>query len=159
MMDEGAKKAALRLFTYGLYAVTARHGDDENAFTANWATQVSFEPPMLALSVENSSHSIGLIRASGIFTVNVFPSGAREVAGSLGKRWANVPSKLAQVPHHPGPNGCALLDQALAYVECQVESSVPAGDSTVFVARIVGAGVLDEGVPLTMAETGFRHAG
>ena len=158
-MDETAKKAALRLFTYGLYAVTARHGDDENAFTANWLTQVSFDPPMLALSVESSSHSIGLIRASGVFTVNVLPSGDREVAGDLGKRWEKAPTKLAQVPHHTGPNGCAILDQALAYVECRVEGSVPAGDSTVFIARIVGAGVLREGAPLTMAESGFRHSG
>ncbi len=157
---EAAKKAALRLFTYGLYGVTVRYGEDQNAFTANWLTQVSFDPPLLALSVENGSHSIDLIQASNVFTVNVFATGDTELAGRLGKRWAKVPGKLAAVPHRPGPNGCALLDQALAYLECQVESSAPAGDSTLFVARIVGAGLLRAGTePLTMAEAGFRHAG
>ena len=159
MLDEAKKKAALRLLTYGLYVVTVRDGDDENGFTANWLTQVSFDPPLLAVSVENDSHSIGIIRRTGIFTVNILPSGARELAGLLGKRWANIPDKLGQVARHPGPNGCAILDEALAYLECQVESSAPAGDSTLFVARIVGAEVLREGQPLTMAETGFRHSG
>jgi flavin reductase (DIM6/NTAB) family NADH-FMN oxidoreductase RutF len=159
MLDESAKRTALRLFTYGLYVVTVRGGEDQNGFTANWLTQVSFDPPMLAVSVENYSHSIGLIRSSGVFTVNVLPSGSRELAGLLGKRWAHVPDKLAQAATHPGPNGCALLDDALAYVECAVEGSVPAGDSTLFTARVVGAGVLREGQPLTMAEAGFRHAG
>jgi flavin reductase (DIM6/NTAB) family NADH-FMN oxidoreductase RutF len=159
MLDETAKRTAFRLFTYGLYVVTVRDGSGENGFTANWLTQVSFDPPMLAVSVENSSHSIELIRRSGIFTVNVLPSGSRELAGLLGKRWENVPDKLAQVARRPGPNGCAILDEALAYLECSVVGSIPAGDSTLLTARVVGAGVLREGQPLSMAEAGFRHAG
>jgi flavin reductase (DIM6/NTAB) family NADH-FMN oxidoreductase RutF len=159
MLDEPAKRTALRYFSYGLHVVTVRDGDDQNGFTANWLTQASFDPPMLAVSVENDSRSIELIHGSGIFTVNVLPSGSRELAGLLGKRWANVPDKLAQVATHPGPNGCAILDGALAYLECAVEGSTPAGDSTLFTAHIVGAGVLREGQPLTMAEAGFRHAG
>jgi flavin reductase (DIM6/NTAB) family NADH-FMN oxidoreductase RutF len=159
MLDETAKRAALRLFTYGLYVVTVQDRDDANGFTANWLTQVSFDPPMVAVSVENASHSIELIRSTRTFTVNVLPSGGRELAGLLGKRWAHVPDKLAQVATRPGPNGCAILSDALAYLECELESSVPAGDSTLFSARIVGAGILREGAPLTMAEAGFRHAG
>jgi flavin reductase (DIM6/NTAB) family NADH-FMN oxidoreductase RutF len=158
-LDEATKRTALRLFSYGLYVVTVRDGGEANGFTANWLTQVSFEPPMLAVSVENASHSIALLRRSGVFTVNVLPSGGRELAGLLGKRWANLPDKLDRVESHAGPNGCAILAEALAYIECQVESSVEAGDSTLFTARIVGAGVAREGSPLTMAEAGFRHAG
>jgi flavin reductase (DIM6/NTAB) family NADH-FMN oxidoreductase RutF len=158
-LDETAKRTALRLFTYGLYVVTVRDEDDANAFTANWLTQVSFDPPMLSVSVENESHSIGLIHRNGSFTVNVLGAGQRELAGLLGKRWEKMPDKLAQVPHHAGPNGCAVLDDALAFLECEVAGSTPAGDSTVFTARIVGAGVLREGVPLSMAEASFRHAG
>ncbi|MPZ14662.1 MAG: flavin reductase [Chloroflexi bacterium] len=158
-MDETAKRAVLRLFSYGLYAVTVKDGGDENGFTANWLSQVSFDPPMLAVSVENTSHSIELIRRTSKLTVNVLPSGARELAGLLGKRWANVPDKLAHVEHHDGPNGCPVLADALGYVECEVESSVLAGDSTVFVLRVVAAELVLEGQPLTMAEAGFRHAG
>lgn len=158
-MDETAKRTALRMLTYGLYVVTVRHKDHENGFTANWLTQVSFDPPMLAASVENDSHSIDIIRGTGLFTVNVLASGQRELAGLLGKQWEKAPDKLAQVAYHAGPNGCAVLDDALAYLECEVAGSVAAGDSTVFAARIVGAGVQREDDPLTMAEAGFRHAG
>ena len=158
-MDEAAKRAVLRLISYGLYAVTVEDGGVENGFTANWLTQASFDPPLLALSVENNSRSIEMIRRTGKLTVNMLPSGARELAGLLGKRWANVPDKLAQVERHAGPNGCAVLAEALGYLECEVEGSAPAGDSTVFVLRVVGAELLREGPPLTMAEAGFRHAG
>ena len=35
-MEEATKKTVLRMFTYGLYAITARQGDEVSAMTANW---------------------------------------------------------------------------------------------------------------------------
>ena len=84
-MDDAIKKEALRLFTYGLYAVTCGVGDERNAFTANWLSQVSFEPPLVALSVENASASLAIIRRAGGFVVNVFAADQRGLAGQLGK--------------------------------------------------------------------------
>ena len=49
-LDPEAKKTVLRLFSYGLYAVTAAHDGERGVFTANWLTQVSFDPPLVALS-------------------------------------------------------------------------------------------------------------
>ena len=136
-----------------------RHGTEHGGFTANWLTQVSFDPPLLALSVENDSHSIRFIQDSGVFTVNVLPRGALETAGTLGRRWAKVPDKLDRVGWDAGPNGCAVLHEALGYLECAVDAALPAGDSTLFLARITGARVLRDGPPLTMADTPFKHAG
>lgn len=157
--DRRARRAALRLLTYGLYAVTVRHEGDRGVFTANWLTQVSFDPPLLALSVENDSRSIGIIRASGGFTVNVLPQGAVEVAGALGRRSANAGDKLATVEWDEGASGRPVLRIALAVIDCTVESSLPAGDSTLFVARVDGAALLREGEPLRMSDTPYRHAG
>ena len=54
-MDPKVKKQALRTFTYGLYAISCVEGETVNMFTANWLSQVSFEPPLVAVSVENAS--------------------------------------------------------------------------------------------------------
>jgi flavin reductase (DIM6/NTAB) family NADH-FMN oxidoreductase RutF len=158
-MDAAVKKQALRLFTYGLYAVMCKDGDEVNAFTANWLSQVSFEPPLLALSVENDARSLPMILHSRAFTVNVLRSGRRELAGRLGKSALKSPDKLAGLPYQVEEGGYPVLLEALAWVACEVHQSVPAGDSTLIVAEIVNAGVLAQGQPLTMAEAGFRHAG
>lgn len=91
--------------------------------------------------------------------MNVLPSGARDVAGLLGRRSVKLPDKMTHVDWDEGPNGCAVLRIALGYLECAVEGSIPAGDSTVFIARVTGAKLIREGNALTMAETGFKHAG
>src|SRR5260370_8585170 len=54
-LDQALKKQVLRTFTYGLYAVSCANEGEVNIFTANWLTQVSFDPPLLALSIERAS--------------------------------------------------------------------------------------------------------
>ena len=159
MLDQGAKKAVLRLFTYGLYAVTCAHDGDANVFTANWVTQTSFDPPMVALSVENDSASLPIILAAGLFAVSPFATGQREVAGALGKPRARVGDKLAGHAYTTSPHGLPILDDLLGYVECRVTGHLTAGDSTLIAGEVVGAGLPRMGDPLTMREAGFRHSG
>lgn len=158
-MDAAVKKQVLRTFTYGLYVVSCVDEGEVNAFTANWLTQVSFEPPLLAISVENDSKSLPMILRSRKCTVNVLRTGERELAGRLGKSAIKFPEKLAGIDYEPGENGCPVLRDALAWVACEMHHTAPAGDSTLVVVEVVDTGMLGEGTPLTMAEAGFRHAG
>jgi flavin reductase (DIM6/NTAB) family NADH-FMN oxidoreductase RutF len=159
-MDPGLKKTVLRMFTYGLYAVTAKHGADISIMTANWLTQCSFEPPMLVLAVEADSHSRQVIEGSSAFAINLYESGQRDLAGSLGRTFGKHPEKIGEIQWRPGPlTGSPLLDSALAWVECQIVSSMPAGDHVLLVAEVVEVGLNREGSPLTLKEAGFKYAG
>ena len=158
-MDQHLKKQVLRTFTYGLYAVSCANEGEVNIFTANWLTQVSFDPPLIALSVENISKSLPMILHSQKCTINILRSGDRELAGKLGKSALQHPDKLANISFHPDLNGSPILDDALAWVACDIRNTVEAGDSTVIIAEVIDVGLLADGLPLTMAEAGFRHAG
>lgn len=158
-MDQAIKKQALRLFTYGLYAVMCADQQEVNAFTANWLTQISFDPPLIAVSIENNARSLSIILNSKKFTINVLQVGQRELAGTLGKSATRTPDKLAGIPYTITNVGYPILQSALGWVACAVQQTVLAGDSTLVIAEVVDAGILAEGTPLTMAEAGFRHAG
>jgi flavin reductase (DIM6/NTAB) family NADH-FMN oxidoreductase RutF len=158
-MDTAIKKQVLRQFTYGLYVVTCVENDVVNAFTANWLSQVSFEPLLLVLSVENNSKSLSMIQNSRKFVINVLRTGQRDLAGALGKSAVKYPDKLANIPYTLNDAGYPILRDALSWVACEVQQTMPAGDSTVFLASVVDVGTLGEGQPLTMNEAGFKHAG
>jgi flavin reductase (DIM6/NTAB) family NADH-FMN oxidoreductase RutF len=159
-MNQDAKKKVLRSFVYGLYALGVREGTGAHAMTVNWVTQVSFEPPMLAVAIENESRSLPLVRREGAFALSIFPTGARQLAGKLGRSSANVPNKLDGIAHHPAPvTGAPVLDEATGWLECRVVSEHPAGDHVVVLAEVVEAGVQREARTLTLEETGFRYAG
>src|SRR5262245_51115033 len=53
----------------GLYIVGSRAGDRRNGMTLNWATQVSFEPKLLAISVEKPAVAHELIAEGKVFSV------------------------------------------------------------------------------------------
>ena len=158
-MDPAVAKKVLRLFTYGMYIVTSKAGDDLGAFLADWVIQVSFEPRMMALSVENDAFSLGVIRRSKVFAVNVLETGQRELAGQFGRATVKVGNKLANYPYTEGSTGSPLLEEALGAVECRVVSEQPAGDHILFLAEVVDAHLNREGESLTMKETGFRYFG
>lgn len=158
-MDESAKEKVLKLFPYGLYAIGVRLGGVHNAFTANWVMQTAFEPPMVAVAVENDGASIGMMRESKVFSVNVFDSTQRTVAGRLARPYARAPQKLEEYGHREGVTGAPVLTDTLGYVECRIVHEVPTGDHTLFVGEVVEAGVFHEGEPLTVQDAGFTYAG
>lgn len=158
-MDPKLKRQVLRTFTYGLYAVSCAHEGEVNACTVNWLSQVSFEPPLVTVSIENETKSLPMILGSGRFLINVYRSGDRELAGKLGKSALKSPDKLAEIAYTTGPGGAPILNDALAWVACEVKNSLLAGDSTLVVAEVVEVGMQGEGQPLTMNEAGFKHAG
>ncbi|MET0218715.1 MAG: flavin reductase, partial [Burkholderiales bacterium] len=41
----------LTRITTGVYVIGVAHGEKRNAFTAAWITQVSYSPPLIALSI------------------------------------------------------------------------------------------------------------
>ncbi|HJR43102.1 MAG TPA: flavin reductase family protein [Gemmatimonadaceae bacterium] len=159
-MDLDAKKKVLRSIVYGLYALGVRRGDEDHAMTVNWLTQVSFEPPMLAVAVESESHSLELLRAARAFAISILPTGSRQLAGRLGKSSATTPRKLEGVAHRPGPTtGAPILDEATGWLECRIVAEQPAGDHVVVIGEVVEAGTVREADTLTLKETGFRYAG
>ncbi|HET8846189.1 MAG TPA: flavin reductase family protein [Ktedonobacteraceae bacterium] len=165
-MDSQLKKQVLRTFTYGLYAISCANEGEINAFTANWLSQVSFEPPMVAVSVENNTKSLPMIQRSRKFIINVFRSDGQDekrpnrlLTANLGKSALKYPEKLANIPYTPGYSGAPILTDALAWVACDVKNTVETGDSTLVIAEVVDVGMLGEGQPMTMNEAGFKHAG
>jgi flavin reductase (DIM6/NTAB) family NADH-FMN oxidoreductase RutF len=159
-MDEAAKKAILRYFPYGLYVVTVAHNGEDHGMTANWITQAAFEPPMVVVAIENTSKTIGMIRDSHHFAINLLLRGQRDLAGKLGRGSDQSPQKLKGIKTKPAPiSGAPVLVDALGWVECRVVATLPAGDHTLVLGEVIAAGVEHEGEPLTMAEAGFKYSG
>jgi flavin reductase (DIM6/NTAB) family NADH-FMN oxidoreductase RutF len=160
-MDVAAKKAVLRRFPYGLYAVTVAHGGEEHGMTANWVTQAAFDPPMVVVAVENTSKTIGMIRDAHYFVVNLLDAGQRELAGRLGRSSEQAPQKLKGLKTKPAPvSNTPVLAEALGWVECRAVASLPAGDHTLVLGEVVDAGVENaDGQPLLLGAAGFQYSG
>ena len=141
-MDANAKKTALRMIPYGLYVLTAASKDGRvAAATVNWVTQTSFEPPLVVVGVKTDSHAHPLIKETKAFALNVLGKGQQAMAFTFFKP-ANLEGQtISGEPFRAGSTGAPILTNTPAYVECTLESTVEMGDHSVFVGKVVDAGV------------------
>jgi flavin reductase (DIM6/NTAB) family NADH-FMN oxidoreductase RutF len=141
--------------THGVYVIGVAHGGERDAFTAACVVQASFDPVLLAVSVNPCNASHALLRASGGFVVNVVKRGRLDLARHFGTRSGRDVDKLAGVSWRPAAGGAPVLDDALAYFDCRVTATLPAGDHELFLGRVVDGAVLDASAePMIYAETG-----
>ncbi|HYC32725.1 MAG TPA: flavin reductase family protein [Gemmatimonadales bacterium] len=144
-----------RRLSGGVYAVGAAHGGRSDAFTAAWLTQISFEPLLVALSINPGNATYPLIRESATFAVSVLERGHLELARRLGTRSGREEDKLAGIAWRPGRAGAPILTDAIAWLECEVRELHEVGDHRLAVARVVGGAVARaDAEPLLYADTG-----
>jgi flavin reductase (DIM6/NTAB) family NADH-FMN oxidoreductase RutF len=147
--------ALFHRLSYGIYVVGVAAGDRRDGFTAAWVMQASFDPLVLALSINSSNASYELLHAGGGFTVNVLKQGQLELARRFGTLSGRNEDKLAGIRWRPGRSGAPILEEALAYYECDLSGRHRAADHELVLGRVVDGKILDPGsAPLTYADTG-----
>ena len=147
----------------GLYVIGSRHGDRLNLMTANWVTQVSFDPKLVGVSVEKEALTHELITEGRVFSVNIVSREDRAIVRKFTKpvEVDPVANTLNGFPFHAGRTGAPVLDQAVAYVDCELRQAFEVGDHTLFLGEVVGSGFQqDEAVEvLRMEDTRMNYGG
>jgi flavin reductase (DIM6/NTAB) family NADH-FMN oxidoreductase RutF len=153
--DRDSVVALFRRLSLGVYVIGVSDGERKDAFTAAWIMQASFNPLLLAISINPDNASYELLHASGCFTINVLKQGQLELARHFGTKSGRNQDKLARVRTLPGRAGTPILEDSLAYFECDLEGRTRAGDHELVLGRVVHGRILDpKAVPMTYAETG-----
>src|SRR3954447_18128925 len=85
--DEYDKLRRRLLWTWpsGLFVIGSRDGARRNAMTANWVQQVSFDPKLVAVSVDKHAFTHDLIAASGAYVVNAIDQEDRAIVRNFTK--------------------------------------------------------------------------
>ncbi len=137
----------------GLYIVGSRAGQRRNLMTASWVVQVATSPRQVGVSLERASLTLELIRAGGIFTLNLLPVDER----ALVRRFAKpVPAgdihvdgegagSMAGVRVLAAGSGAPVLAAAIGVIDCQVARIVDLGSHCFVVGRVVGVGGGEDG--------------
>lgn len=136
-MDTQAKKTALRMIPYGLFVLTGR--SDENRVAAgavNWVTQSSFNPPQVVVCVQNESFLHAVIKEAGSFALNAVGKSQEAMAVRFFKPAEVDGQKIGGYKFKLGSTGAPLLEDAPAYLECELIGTLEKGDHSVFVGEV-----------------------
>lgn len=151
-MSDGIRDLFQRL-THGVYVVGVIDGAGRNAFTAACVMQVSYNPLLLALSVNRRHSCYGTLKRGQAFSINVLKKGQMDLAAHYARPASD--DKLASTAWTTGRTGAPLLKDALAWFECDAIADYPAGDHALVLGQVIGGEVLDDvAEPMTYRETG-----
>ncbi len=126
----------------GVWIVTVRAGEKVNGMTAAWATQVSFKPRLIAVSIAPPRYTHGLIKESGYFCLNLLSKDQMELANLFGFKSGRKVDKFKGLKYTNALKGSPVLEDVIAYVECEVKDIVTAGDHDLFIGEVVDAAEL-----------------
>ena len=160
-MSEADPSAGISQAVYGLLAVGSVAADGtKDVMTANWGTQISFEPRLYAIAVQSDSHTASNIKAIGVFSINFMPCGTHDLALKFAAHSTSGEGRLEGQEASVHETGAPVLNSAVGWVECKVVDSNQPGDHTVFFGEVVGGDVGPAtGKPTTLAGVDLSYAG
>jgi flavin reductase (DIM6/NTAB) family NADH-FMN oxidoreductase RutF len=148
---------ALSKIPYPVCVVTVGRGGVENGCTVSWLTQVAFEPALVCFAVAKVHYSEQIVRSTKTFVVNILPEAQANIARQFAKESLTGENKLKGVKNHPADGGAAILDDALAWLDCRVVDIHLAGDHWLVVGEVEDAGVEDDKAVALTSASGMRY--
>ncbi|MDN5715757.1 MAG: flavin reductase family protein [Janibacter sp.] len=130
---------AMAHFATGVTVVTTLEDGHDHAMTANSVTSVSLEPPLVLVCVRQDTGWHDAVVSSGVWGVSILPEAGRPAATWLSTGGRPLYGQLSGIAHHRGELGVALVDDALATLECRTTALHEAGDHTIVVGEVMSS--------------------
>ncbi|MGL5923321.1 diflavin flavoprotein [Chroococcidiopsis sp.] len=106
---------------------TKKHEEISSAMLASWVSQATFNPPGLTIAVAKDRAIESMLHSGDKLILNVLAEG-RQLRKHFMKSFAPGEDRFANVATETSENGCPILTDALAYLECTVNNRMEAGD-------------------------------
>ena len=143
-----------------LVLVGSRSGVERNGMTTSWVTQLSMQPVLIGVSVDNDAVTHRLIRDGGSFTVNLWDAADTRVFVKFSKPAIDDGSSLNGRPVRAASTGAPVFEEAIAWMDCEVRQHLDLGTHTLFIGAVVDAGIRDDAArPASMGDTRMKYGG
>ena len=141
-VDPDTFRSVLGRFASGVTVVTAKAPDEKDfGMTVNAFCSVSLVPPLVLVCVDHVASMHEMLLEASHFAVNILAAHQEP----LSRRFSGPDEhkRFDGIGYRRGTTGAALLDDALAHIECRRVAQYDAGDHTVIIGEV---------------ETGVAHA-
>jgi flavin reductase (DIM6/NTAB) family NADH-FMN oxidoreductase RutF len=126
-----------------LALIGSASGEEWNGMTASWITQLSMEPVIIGVGIDNKAVTHRLISEGGSFTVNLWSSEDTKPFVKFSKPAERDGNTLNGRPVTTATTGAPVFEEAIAWMDCEVRQAINLGTHTLFLGEIVDAAIND----------------
>ena len=143
-----------------LVLIGSRAGDERNAMTASWVTQLSMEPVLIGVGIDKAAVTHRLVTDGGSFTVNLWSAEDTRVFVKFSKPAVYEDGALNGRSIREATTGAPVFDEAIAWLDCEVRQSLDLGTHTLFVGEVIDGAIHDdEARSASMSDTRMKYGG
>ncbi len=144
-----------------LCLVGSRAGDEWNAMTTSWVTQVSMEPVLVAVGIDKKSVTHRLITEGGSFSINLWSREDTRALVKFSKPAVKEGMMLNGRAIREGATGVPIFEAAVAYLDCRLWQAVDCGTHTLMLGEVVDCGFSgdEEAGVARMEDTRMKYGG
>ncbi len=120
--------------------ITARLGGKDNVMPADWHIPLSLNPKLYAIALDAKNYSTSIINETGEFAVNFMPASFEKeivACGNISGRENDKFQLLKLIKAEAKTINAPVIQDAYGYLECKVTETHPAGDHTLFIAKVL----------------------
>jgi flavin reductase (DIM6/NTAB) family NADH-FMN oxidoreductase RutF len=138
----------------GVTAVAALAGGRPAGIAASSFTPVSLDPPLVSICVAHSSTTWPVLRGARRLGISVLGAHQEAAGRRLSARGGD---RFATLSWRATPEGAVLLDGASAWLDCEIDRHIPAGDHDIVVLRVRDLETDPLVPPLVFHRSGYRQ--
>ncbi|MEW6180470.1 MAG: flavin reductase family protein [Chloroflexota bacterium] len=132
-----ALRNAMRHWTTGVAVLTSRIPDMQHGMTVNSFTSISLDPPLVCVTLANTTRTRNLVEQSGIFGVTILAEDQVEIANRFAGWIPENEDRMAGIETYTLVSGSPLLTGGLVGLDCKVVHRYPMKDSTLYIGEVV----------------------
>jgi flavin reductase (DIM6/NTAB) family NADH-FMN oxidoreductase RutF len=154
-LDPASIQKALGNVPSGVAAVCAEVDGAPIGFVASsFSVGISFEPPLVLFSVQNSSTTWPKLRSAARIGVSILGRHQEKECLQLASR---TKDRFAGMDTMVSESGALFIGGAACFLECTVMAEIPAGDHHIVLLRVRDMAVDLEAEPLIYHRSAFRR--
>jgi len=143
-----------------LALVGSHAGDEWNAMTTSWITQVAMEPVLVGIGVDKKAVTHRLINDGRCFSINLWSAEDTRTFVKFSKPAVKEGMTLNGRAIRAGVTGSPIFEEAVAWMDLQLWKEVDCGTHTFFIGEIVDAGLPDpDAVVASVRDTRMKYGG
>jgi flavin reductase (DIM6/NTAB) family NADH-FMN oxidoreductase RutF/DNA-binding IclR family transcriptional regulator len=152
-LDPSSLRQVFGHYPTGVVVAAAIHQGKPAGMAVGTFSSVSLDPPLVAFMPDKSSTSFPNIRDAGSFCINVLADDQEAVCRTFATRGID---KFAALEWEPTTStGSPRLEGVVAWVDCDIETVIEAGDHYIVLGRVRDVGATRERSPLLFFQGGY----
>jgi flavorubredoxin/flavin reductase (DIM6/NTAB) family NADH-FMN oxidoreductase RutF len=125
-----------------LCVVTTHDQGNHKGILTSWVSQATFNPPGIMIAIAQEQNADLMRHPGEKFVLNILKEG-RNVRRYFARHSTLGENPFANLPTQTADNGCLILTEALAYLECTVQNQLESGDRYLIYAVVDKGEVLE----------------